>query len=119
MKAKCIKILSPATGKDLGTKSPWLTVGNIYVVLALTLKFDEITKILVESDENNTPQDFYFNQFELVDDKEPKNWISQIAPNDEVWKAPASWLKEGFWDKLDAGDEQAIVDYFKERVQMF
>ena len=38
MKVKCVKILSPATGKDLGSKSSWLTVGKVYVVLALTLE---------------------------------------------------------------------------------
>lgn len=114
MKVRCIKILSPATGKDLGQKSPWLTVGKIYMALALTIESGEVTRVLIESDEDNVPKDFFINQFEVIDENEPDNWISKDGPGDTVWKAPASWLEEDFWDRFDDGDEQALNTYLVE-----
>lgn len=117
MKVKCLKILSPATGKDLGEKSTWLTAGKEYVVLALTLEFDEIVKVLIESDEGSL-KDFYFNQFEITDSSYPENWITKCGENSIVWKAPESWLVDGFWDRLDDGEEEAIAEYMEERKNM-
>ncbi|NRB42126.1 MAG: hypothetical protein HRU20_27260 [Pseudomonadales bacterium] len=118
MKVQCIKILSPATGKDLGQKSPWLTVGKTYVALALTIESGEVSRVLIESDENAVPKDFFINQFELIDENEQENWISKDGPDGMIWKAPASWLEEDFWDRFDEGDEQALSDFSVERDRM-
>jgi hypothetical protein len=118
MKVKCIKILSPATEKDLGSQSPWLTVGKVYAVLALTIESGDVARVLVESDDNDVPKDFFINQFEIIDESEPGNWVSKEGPGGVVWKAPASWLEDDFWDRFDDGEEQALANFSIERDRM-
>lgn len=118
MKIKCVKIISPTTGEDLGAKSPWLTVGKTYVVLALTLQFGIPVRALIEDDSNGEPTDFSIDQFEVIDDSEPSNWIVKQGDRGISWKSPNAWLDADFWDKFDEGEESAVRNYFEERLRI-
>lgn len=115
MKVKCVKIINPATGCDLGSRSPWLTVGDVYTVLALTMEAGIITRVLLESNENAEPKDFYFNQFEVIDDSAPKSWVARTGGTDIEFHGPEILLEDDFWERFDDGDERARNAYIVER----
>lgn len=120
MIVKCKKIISPATGKDLGDSSPWIKKNKSYTVLAIRWAIKNI-EILLESEHYQEPVFFEFNfeLFELVSNKISSYWVLGKDEDDFICFMPSHWFKNGFGEAMDNGDEGAMMIYRKDRDLMF
>jgi len=117
MIVKCIKIISPATGEDLGNTSPWLTRGKSYVVFAVrhTPYNKRTMQVLLESENYKDPAFFDINQFEIISNKISSHWVIGKDEDEHVCFMPQEWFKEGFGEGIDNGDESSLRLYIKYR----
>lgn len=111
----CRKVLHYETKKDLGLSSPWLKVGNEYVVLGMTLVEKVGSQIYIQSENYGDPTFFDLDGFEFIDQTIPSSWItvfSEVCNRREVNLIPESWNYDSFFE--DILDEEAkAVELFK------
>lgn len=116
MKVKCQKIISP-TGKDLGESSPWLRVGNEYVVLALICTEKSGIQIYVQTEHYNEPHFSSLVGFEFVNQNIPASWLTLFSESygrKVMTMLPSSWNYENFFDDMENQDPKAIELFNKE-----
>jgi hypothetical protein len=119
MKVICRKIISPATNEDLGDSSPWLKVGNEYIVLAIVLGPRFGISIVIQTEEDDEIGFMSANGFEFTDQHIPSSWIIEInEPYGEkvISMLPASWSYDSFFEDLDDQKPEAIA-LFNEEVE--
>lgn len=117
MLIKCTKIISPVTKEDLGEKSPWLTKGKEYVVLALNVSSKCGMEVCIQTDHYNEPRYITLNGFEIISQTIPKNWVTVSKKIDDetfIDMLPQSWAYEGFFNELEDENHQAIALFNKE-----
>ena len=122
MIVRCIKIISPTTGEDLGGSSPWIIRGKAYVVLAIKHNLHAKTmEILLQSEDYKEPTFFEFNfdWFELLSDKISSYWVFGQDEDGCVCFMPPDWFQEGFGEDMDNGDESSMMIYRRDRDLMF
>ena len=113
MKVRCVKLLD-ARGEPQ-EKSPWLTIGKIYVVLAVELSLTGRWMFRVVSDGANGVALFPLDSFEIVTANLPPNWIISWKSNGFFQIAPETWMEAGFWERFYDRDEQAATLFERER----
>lgn len=117
MKVICRKIISPVTKKEL-EKSPWLTVGKEYLVLAFALYTNDPC-IFIISDHYDQPVFSPLSGFEFIDNKAPSSWITVFQENNGCKFAkslPASWNYDSFFEDL-TNDEPKAIKLFNEEAK--
>lgn len=114
---KCNKIISPVTKEDLGEKSPWLTKGKEYVVLALNISSKCGIEACIQTDHYNEPRYITLNGFEIVSQKIPSAWITiskDIGEEKFIEMLPKSWAYDGFFEELENENLDSIAIFNKE-----
>jgi len=116
MIVKCVKIVSPATGKDLGERSPWLIRGKVYIVFAIRYRWDTKTmQILVETENYSDPMFAEIDQFEIISNQLSSYWVFDKDEDKFNCFMPQAWFTEGFGEGIDNGDESSLSIYRKYR----
>ncbi|MFO1257940.1 MAG: hypothetical protein U1E78_05975 [Gammaproteobacteria bacterium] len=120
MIVRCIKIISSATGKDLGDKSPWLTVGSEYFVFALRLSIRHKGDLqyLIETDQDGELGFFSSSQFKIVSGYLPSTWKANYDVDGCFVLMPPSWFSEAFLEGMDEGTDEAMALFEKEKLLM-
>lgn len=114
---KCNTIISPVTKEDLGDKSPWLTKGNEYIVLALNISSRSGIEACIQTDHYNEPRYITLNGFEIISQKIPSSWITinkDIGEETFVEMIPESWAYDGFFEELENENMDSIAIFNKE-----
>jgi hypothetical protein len=113
VKLKCIRTRD-AFRRSVSS-SPWYTVGETYIVLALSVTKTNGVQVRMIGDDAETPTLFRFSDFQIVEGKLPPNWIV-IAMADEGFElTPEPWSRKGFWDRFFNGDVEAKTVFERER----
>lgn len=110
MKVECIALKHPMDGTPL-TSSPWLPVGQTYVVLSLTGVPDRHVSVRLICDDGNSIAVFESSQFKTVCNRLPTNWIGSIGDQGVLRLLPEKWARAGFWEAYFDGDAEAIQDF--------
>jgi len=118
MRVKCLKILSPDTGEEIGN-SPWLTVGAEYIVLSLHIEDGGNIKFQLLCDDGYTPSFHNASQFEVISSKISSTWRADFVPNSYFSLGPKAWSKAGFWDAYFDGNSDAELIFEKEKKAIF
>ncbi|MFO1257942.1 MAG: hypothetical protein U1E78_05985 [Gammaproteobacteria bacterium] len=120
MIVKCIKIISCATGKDLGEKSAWLKVGNQYPVYAIRIEVGKYGhfQVAIESESDGEPVFMNIENFEIVSNHIPSTWVIGINPDRDIGFMPLSWFDHAFWEGMDEGTDEAMALFEKEKLLM-
>lgn len=109
MIVKCVKIISRATGKDLGDKSPWLIKDKSYIVFAIRYRWDTKTiDFLLESENFSDPTFFDSNQFEIISNRLSSYWVFGKDEDNFICFMPQAWFQTGFGEGIDNGDESVM-----------
>lgn len=117
MLIKCTKIISPVTKENLGDKSPWLTKGKEYVVLALNISSKFGIEACIQTDHYSEPRYITLNGFEIISQHIPTSWITltkQIDDETFIDMLPQSWAYDGFFNELEDENHQSIALFNKE-----
>lgn len=118
MRVKCNKILSPDTKKDLGSKSPWLTVGNEYIILAMNVSSKNGVEIYIQSEHYKEPFFVDLDGFEMVSQSLPTSWVTMIEQREDqtlISMLPKSWsLNKKFFEDLEDENPEAVALFNKE-----
>ena len=116
MIVKCIKIISPATGKDLGERSDCLIRGKAYTVFAIRYSpYSKTVQILLQSENYGDPIFFDIDHFEVISNKLSSYWIFGKDEDGFICFMPQEWFKDGFGEGIDSGDESSMSLYRKYR----
>ncbi|GAB4391553.1 MAG: hypothetical protein Tsb005_01820 [Gammaproteobacteria bacterium] len=118
MKVLCRKIFSPM-GKDLGDSSPWLKVGNEYVVLAMEITEGSGILIYIQTEQNNEPAFFDLSGFQIINQHMPSSWVTVINDIDakkSMVMLPAIWNYAGFFEQI-LNEEAEAIDKFNEAAE--
>lgn len=110
MKVLCRKIISP-TGKDLGESSPWLKVGNEYVVFAMLIAEDSGIQIYIQTEHYNEPHFSSLIGFEFINQNIPSSWITVFRESNGrkvMTMLPASWNYDNFFEDMEDQNPKAI-----------
>lgn len=121
MKVLCRKIISP-TGKDLGENSPWLKLGNEYIVLAIVFAGNSGLQIYLQSEDQHEPHFFSVVGFEFINQNIPSSWITKFTEAHSrkvMTMLPLSWNYESFFDDIENQDLKAIELFNKEAEQIY
>lgn len=100
----------PASGER--RSSPFLTVGQDYVVLAIKVSSAGPTKFLLLG-KGDKPSWFPAPQFDLVADEVPTTWKVVVGAGgsaEYIQIAPEPWLVRGFWGDY-LGDSEDPLAY--------
>jgi len=117
MLIKSNKIISPVTKEDLGDKSPWLTKGKEYVVLALNISTKGGIEVCIQTDHYNEPHYITLDGFEIINQRMPFSWITvskDLGDENIIDMLPQSWAYDGFFGQLDDENPEAIALFNKE-----
>ena len=117
MLIKCNKIISPVTKEDLGEKSPWLTQGKEYVVLALNVSSKFGIEVCIQTDHYKEPRYITLDGFEVISQKIPRVWITLMRDLDDekiIDLIPKSWSYDDFFNELADENPEALVLFNKE-----
>jgi hypothetical protein len=98
-------------------KSPaihgWLLENREYHVLSI--EASSVRKeYRIASEKDGVPALFDADDFEIVDDTVPCNWVTTETNGRTTW-APAAWLEPGFWEKAFDDEPEAVAIYKQEK----
>lgn len=118
MRVKCNKILSPDTKKDLGSKSPWLTVGNEYIILAMNVSSKNGLEIYIQSEHYKEPFFVDLDGFEMISQSIPTSWVTIIEQREDqtlISMLPKSWsMNKNFFEDLEDEKAETVALFNKE-----
>jgi hypothetical protein len=117
MKIKCVQLLNENTRENLKSSS-WLSVGKIYDVLSVYMKFGGRLKFQLIGDDHITPAFHDAEQFEVIDSLIPSNWRASSVPGSHFELTPESWTTPGFWERYFNGEPDAKLIFESEREKM-
>ena len=106
MKVKCVKIINPTTGEEFERDS-WLTLGQTYLVLEISVEKKRWMSYRLMSNNNSTPAIFDAQQFEVVSNKIPDEWCFDFVSPNYVGITPKAWIHDGFWEDYFNGEPEA------------
>lgn len=118
MRVLCRKIISPS-GKDLGKNSPWLKVGNEYIVLAIIFAENSGLQIYIQTEDQDEPHFFSLTGFEFINQKIPSSWITKTTETygrKIMTMLPASWNYESFFEDIE-NQELKTIELFNQEVE--
>jgi len=121
MKVLCRKIISPS-GKNLGENSPWLKLGNEYIVLAIMLVENTGMQIYIQTEDHDEPHFFNLAGFEFINRIIPSLWVTRITEANGrkvITMLPASWDYDNFFEDMENQNLKAIELFNKEVEQMY
>jgi hypothetical protein len=121
MRVKCNKIISRATKKDLGDKSPWLTKDKEYLVLAMSWSSKFGMDVCIQTEQYNEPAFIRLEGFEIVSQKIPSSWVTttqQFGDQTLVYMLPKSWNYETFFEEIEDEKSEAVALFNKEVEQI-
>ena len=85
-----------------------LRFGNVYIVLVLRFIIgnnDEYCKVCVQNDDDDYPCVFDFNDFEIIDERIPSNWILSVESSSYELMPEA--FDGDFWERFHDSDKWA------------
>ncbi len=112
MKVRCIRLLgSDGTPQE---SSKWITVGAVYVVLAI--EFDRNGQWLLRllSDNKIEVALFSIDGFEIVSHKLAPSWVVTCTTDGFFQLAPEAWIDTSFWERFYDRDPDAIQSFESE-----
>jgi hypothetical protein len=81
---------------------PFLTVGNVYSVIAILVSVQpsgSTGPLLQLIDDGSDPSWHESKLFETVSTRVPSNWACKLLDTGGIHVAPSPWLETGFWDR--------------------
>lgn len=113
MKVKCQQIINEHIQQQQD-KSPWLTIGKEYIILAIEVYPTKNLYLLVDDSSNKSPGLHDAKQFEVLSHGIPSNW--SILPGDleMLTIAPKAWQSPTFWEECYNGNPSALEIYKRE-----
>jgi hypothetical protein len=117
MKVKCVQLLSEGTREVLESSS-WLSIGNIYHVLSIYMKFGGHLKFQLIGDDGITPAFHDAEQFEVVSGVIPSSWCVISKPGSHFELIPALWTTSGFLERYFDGEPEATLLFESEKEKM-
>lgn len=122
MKVICRKIISPGTGENMGESSPWLKVGNEYIVLALNCVEGSGLQIYIQTEHYNEPCFTHVEGFEFINQNIPTSWIAVVSEAYDrkvMLMLPASWNYDDFFEEINDQNPRAMELFAKEAEQIY
>lgn len=116
MKVRCIKLLD-SRGRELAS-STWLKIGGIYQVLTLSIDASGKDLIRLVGEQEPEPVLHPLQQFEVVDNRIPRNWVVTVRPSAGIVIGPEPWMAPGFWERFFDGDAHARAIFEAERLKI-
>lgn len=113
MKVTCIKLVNPNTGK-VEKKNSWLTIGHTYHVLSVEKGVSDSIQYRLLGDTGHLPALHDAEQFEVISDKLPSNWVVGIQQRGSFELAPKKWMTLGYWERYFDGDVEAVKVFEEE-----
>jgi len=117
MKVKCTKLIDEQS-EEVIKNSSWLTVSKEYHVLSINIQYGSSVKFQVISD-NGTPAFHNANQFKIVSDLIPDNWVVDFDSDGFLKFEPKEWKASEFWEQYFDGEPEAVqlFNFVKEELQ--
>lgn len=115
MKVRCVRLVNSVSGEP-EARSPWLTVGSEYVVLALSVVPGRNVTFRLIGNDGRTPALFAASQFEIIRGNIPSVWEVQIEEEGRLEIGPRPWLRPGFWEDYFDGMPEATTEFEAARV---
>lgn len=106
MKVRCIRIFD-ARGNPV-EQSPWLTIGKVYLVLAVSFGTEPGPSLRLIGDGQNGVALFRWKEFEVVSSIVPPTWIIFPGLKSIVQLAPEPWTQPGFWERYYDRNPDAV-----------
>ena len=113
MKVRCIRIFD-AKGNPK-ERSPWLTIGKVYLVLSVIFDIKAAPRLRLVGDGGNGLALFRWDEFEIVSSAIPPTWIVFSGPGSLVELVPQPWTQPDFWERYYNQDPDAIMLFEQER----
>jgi hypothetical protein len=110
MKVRCERLLSPTTGQPL-ERSPLLTVGAEYLVLAVVAEPGGRVVLRLIDDQGRSPSVWDARLFSTTSARIPAAWDIRVDDRGVLTLAPAAWQRPGFWEAYFDGDPDAVADF--------
>lgn len=107
MKVKCVQILDEDTG-DILENSSWLSIGREYHVLSVNMDDGSPLKFQLIGDDGQSPAYHDANQFEVVCNEIPEDWIIDFVSKSYLRLFPKAWSEPGFWEAYFDGEPEAV-----------
>lgn len=111
MKVRCVSLINP-NNNEAEENSPWLTLEKEYCVLEVYFGHDEkLLKYRLESDDNKSPTLHHAENFKVISEFVPSNWVVKNVNGQWFGLAPKSWYQDGFWVAYFDGEDWARMIY--------
>lgn len=110
MKVQCIHLVNPISG-DPESRSPWLTVGKEYLVLAVSVLPERGVMFRIVADDGHSPMLFKARQFAVTVTDVPSIWKVRGDDDGGLEFGPDPWLRPGFWEDYFDGLPDASADF--------
>ncbi|MFC8598244.1 hypothetical protein [Isoptericola sp. NPDC057191] len=94
--------------------SPWLTVGETYVVLGVIAGSGRRVELHLLTNDRASFGWFDAECFETDDAAPPANWSAIVSGGGVVEFGPKEWLLDGFWERYYDGDPTAAESVERE-----
>jgi len=114
MKVECVVLTDPRTNESI-EKNSWLTVGKVYQVLSVFIVDGGSIEYRLMADDGETPGMYKADQFKVVSDVLPPNWVINHEPDSFFEFAPKAWTKPGFWEDYFDGAPEAVELFNSEK----
>lgn len=117
MKVRCVRILDEDTG-DVLENCAWLSVGKEYCVLSVNIDQGMSLKFQLIGDDGQTPAYHDANQFEVISNDIPEQWIVDFVPSSHFRLAPRAWSNPSFWEDYFDRVPEAIELFETEKMKI-
>jgi len=115
MRVRCHKLINPITDSE-EEMSPWLTIGETYLVLSVYAFENGDLKFRIIGDSPYVPILVNARQFVTTSSDIPSNWLGVISADGTFQLTPQSWLRRGFWEHY-FNNEPGSIEEFKQESQ--
>lgn len=112
MIVKCVKIVSPATLKEV-PEHPSIAVGACYEVFSIEISTDGRARFRIVGNEWDTPALWNSEMFDIVDGAMPDSWTA-VGANGSFSLGPAAVAEPGFWERYFDREPEAVAIYRRE-----
>ncbi len=110
MKARCIRIFSPATERHEIESHPAISIGETYPVLEVYFNVGRSVKFRIVGRDVETPAIWPADMFELVDGTIPAGWA--MTTHDGLFViGPAALSTPAYWERYFDREPLAVEAY--------